>query len=464
MDKTLKLLTESNSTPKIAVLGDIILDHYREGRVNRLSPEAPVPVVLETSEKFVLGGAGNVAKNLVSLGANVDIFGICGSDADYSIICNILDDSSIGNSLLALKTERTICKERITVNSQQLLRIDSERRFSVPSANKLVDSLFDRLGDYDAVIISDYDKGSVNCLKKLIALCREKKILTVVDPKGSDFSKYHGASIITPNLSEFKAIVGEVGSHEDFVERALSLRQRLNLDYLVVTRGREGLSFVGRDDVFLSYKATQSEVFDVTGAGDSVIAALTFFFHQTSDFKISSFLANIAGGLAVKKIGSYAVSAAEIMHAAEFVDMYSDESSGKTVFTNGCFDILHPGHLDYLKRARELGDYLIVGLNSDSSVSVIKGKNRPVNNISHRKLMLQLLPFVDEVVVFNEETPLELIKQLRPNVLVKGGDYNFDTVVGAQLVVDMGGEVKILSFLEGFSTSSIIKNARALSD
>ncbi len=452
-----------------------MLDQYLFGATSRISPEAPVPVVHVQETDDRPGGAANVAVNLAALGATTRLIGVIGKDAAGDSLENILNARGIDCDFNRVDDRPTITKTRVQSRGQQLIRLDQENPAELHD-DALVESLQAAVGKAGAVILSDYGKGALTDVKKMILVCRDAKVPVLVDPKGTDFSKYEGASLITPNQTEFEATAGICDSDEELVKRGEDMVRDLSLGALLITRSEKGMLLLesGVEPLFLSTQAR--EVYDVTGAGDTVIATLAAAVASRQDLSAAAALANIAAGLVVRKIGVAAITPTEIrvaMHQRgqggrglvakdELVAMV-DESRGRgerIVMTNGCFDILHAGHVAYLEEAKSLGDRLVVAVNDDDSVRRLKGESRPVNALDDRMLVLAGLAAVDWVVPFSEDTPAELIASVLPDVLVKGGDYRPEDIAGGKEVQDNGGEVCVLAFRDGHSTSRIIDRLR----
>jgi D-beta-D-heptose 7-phosphate kinase/D-beta-D-heptose 1-phosphate adenosyltransferase len=467
------------SKAAVLVLGDIMLDRYFWGEVTRVSPEAPVPVVRVTQKTQALGGAGNVALNLVGLGAEVMLVGVRGADSQGTYLEKLLGDHDIASELVVTDKLPTTTKTRVLGQGQQLLRMDEEapRELDEDTTTALkahIEAAIPRMG---AVVLSDYGKGMF--LGELAAwtidACRRRRLPVFVDPKGTDWERYRGATGITPNTAEFQAVASfDPTSDTQLTAQAGIIRQRFQLDWLLVTRGARGLSLLGEFHPPLHIRSRAQEVFDVSGAGDTVIATLAAGVAAGVDTPQAAELANAAAGVVVAKIGTQAISAGELARALRMEDKASAtkimdiagaealrqrwRTEGRqVVFTNGCFDILHVGHLQLLNAAAELGDRLIVGVNSDSSVRRLKGDSRPVTPAAQRMTLLAGLACVDLVVMFEEDTPQALIRRLTPEVLVKGGDYTPDTVVGREEVEAAGGRVAILPLVPGVSTTKVIK-------
>lgn len=461
------------SRHRILVAGDLMLDRYWHGSASRISPEAPVPVVRVEDIEERAGGAGNVALNIAALGCGVDLVGPIGEDeAGYSLR-RLLESQGIACHLLTLATVPTITKLRVLSRHQQLIRLDFEDTRIGIDPLPLHDAFRQRLGVADVVILSDYGKGGLREVSTLIGLARREGKPVVVDPKGSDFRKYRGATLMTPNRSEFEAVVGRCRNDAELVERGMILLEELALNALLVTRGEQGMTLLQHQHPALHLPTHAREVYDVTGAGDTVISVLGTALAAGLSIPDATRLANMAAGVVVGKLGTATVSAEELARAAHGQPAHrrgiTDEANllavmadarrqGEVVVaTNGCFDILHPGHVDYLQRARALGDRLMVLVNTDASVQRLKGPTRPVNPLDHRMTMLAALECVDWVTSFDEDTPRDLIGRLLPDILVKGGDYSdITTIAGHEQVLAHGGEVRLLDFVEGYSTTRII--------
>ncbi len=464
----LKMLSKGN----VVVIGDIILDRYISGSVDRVSPEAPVPVLKPSTEEIRLGGAANVALNLSSLGTKATLIGVTGKDHSSKQIKELLKQNNIKSSISQSKLP-TISKLRLLAAQQQLIRIDNEKEFSdddwISSLSSYKKQI--KLKKNKVLIISDYGKGTLKNIPFLIKEAKKLNKTILIDPKGEDFSKYKSANIITPNFSEFQRVVGNIKNETDLTRKGKELINSLKLDALLITRGSEGMTLLEslNGKVIRSDFPTEAkDVFDVSGAGDTVIASIGAGLAGNFSLSDSIKLANIAAGIVVGKSGTATVSQSEIdplLNQAESflsideVQSYSQDlrqNNKKVVFTNGCFDILHAGHVEYLEAAKSLGDELIVGINSDKSVKTLKGNGRPINKLAHRAKVLGSLKCVDKVVVFGDKTPIKLIKAIKPNVLVKGGDYKVKEIVGYQVVTQAGGSVVTIPLVEGLSTTNII--------
>ena len=459
----------------VAVIGDIMLDRYFYGNVERISPEAPVPVVHVKREEQLPGGAANVAVNLASLGVNTRLAGVVGADSDGDQLLTKL--TSIGvNCQFHRAGNNTIVKTRIMGGQQQLLRMDFEEKLTGEEWSSLWPMAKQSISNAKVLVLSDYDKGTLSNCQKAIRYSIEQSIPVIVDPKGTDFSKYACADLLTPNLSEFLAVVGSVNSEAEMKEKAQTLISRLNIGALLVTRSEKGMTLFRPNQDAFHLPAITKEVADVTGAGDTVIATIAASLAAGADLESAVTLANIAASIVVSKVGTTAITAPELelefhqYHQSQ--GMLSNEQLAltvklakqrgeKIVFTNGCFDILHAGHVEYLKQARALGDRLIVAINSDQSVTALKGEGRPINSVDRRLTVLQGLESTDWVTVFEGDTPENLLKELQPSILVKGGDYSEEQVVGKEIVRAYGGEVRVMSMVPGCSTTKIIEKARA---
>lgn len=450
-----------------------MLDRYWLGSTSRISPEAPVPVVKMLDAEERAGGAGNVALNIAALGGKTSLVSLVGDDNNADSLTQLLQAQSVDCSFIKIKNSDTITKLRVLSRHQQLIRLDFEDGFSGFEPGKLEAEFSGALQQSEVVVLSDYAKGTLSGIESLIDAAKAAGKPIVVDPKGSDFERYRNATIITPNMSEFEAVVGHCKTDKDVEVAGEALREKLNLTALLITRSEKGMTLLQAGEEPLHLPTHAREVFDVTGAGDTVVAVLSAGLAAGLSLAQSTFLANIAAGIVVGKIGTATasldeISAAMMEHELPGSGVLSEdellkivhkahENSETVVMTNGCFDLLHVGHVDYLQRARALGDYLIVAVNSDASVKQLKGETRPLNNLQARMQMLAALACVDWVVSFSEETPERLYCNVKPDVLVKGGDYAVDEIAGGQCVQAAGGEVKVLNFVEGYSTTSLIE-------
>jgi len=459
---------------RILVVGDVILDKYLFGEIDRISPEAPVPVVNINEQIEKLGGAGNVARNAVHLGASITLLGLVGNDKESEVIYNLTQQEGIKAVFLDSQNP-TIVKSRILSQGQQLLRFDLEKPIPIQLGECLISKFKEIVQNHDLVIASDYGKGALSSISELIKICNDFKIPILVDPKGDDFKKYTRSTLITPNKKEFETIVGRCSTLKELENNAFELVKDLEISNLLVTRGPEGMSLFNSEGVAHHFKTQAEDVFDVTGAGDTVCAVMGVALSSSNySFAEAAALANTAAGIVVKKMGAAVIEPFELEWALkkDTSKIYRDiqtpiglcrtlkTQNKKIVFTNGCFDFIHAGHVKYLKEASELGDVLIVGLNSDSSVNRQKGPGRPINSFIDRAVVLSGLSVVDFIIEFNEDDPLELIKAIKPDVLVKGGDYTESEIVGQDEVKKNGGQVKSLSYFVDNSSSKIINKIK----
>ena len=470
------------SDKKILVVGDVMLDRYWQGDSQRISPEAPVPVVKIADSEDKVGGAANVARNIAHLDGQVALMGIVGNDENADILDRILEQENIESALFRQDDQPTITKLRVISRHQQVVRLDFEEAFAAKHSSALSEHFAQRISEFDFVVFSDYNKGSLAQITKMIGIARDQGKTVLIDPKTDDLSRYRGANVITPNLKEFLHAGGKVGSEEIIQNSARELMSSAGIESILLTRSEQGMSMITADDK-VDMPAQVLEVADVTGAGDTVIATLAIMLAAGASKAEAAQIANLAAGIVVAKLGAATVSPEELYHVANKALFASKKShyqtpvedvlqhirfaklSGeKIVFTNGCFDILHAGHVHYLEQAKALGDRLVVGLNSDDSVRRLKGETRPVNDFEGRATVLTGLASVDWVIPFGDirndefdDTPYHLIAQVEPDVLVKGGDYTVDQIVGADLVQSSGGEVAVIDFLDGRSTTRIIE-------
>lgn len=465
----------------VVILGDVMLDRYIWGDVERISPEAPVPVVRTAHRTEQPGGAGNVALNIVGMGARATLLGFCGDDGEGKSLEELLQRAGAATALVKIAGHPTTSKLRIVGGKQQMLRLDTEKTdgYLAEAYTALLTKFDTVLGNADAVVLSDYAKGvlTAEVCQHAIRLARSRGIPVLVDPKQRDLSRYRGATTICPNLSELSAATGIASRNlEEMLSAGQSLVRDLDLEYLTATLSEKGIALLRAESLFVA-PAVARQVFDVSGAGDTVIATLALALAGGLDAEIAVQLANVAAGIAVSKVGTVPVNRDELLLSLmPQIELQAQEkvlaveplqarvaawrSAGESVvFTNGCFDLLHIGHITLLEDARREGDRLIVAINSDASVRGLKGPTRPIVAERERGRVLAALAAVDAVVVFDEPTPLEVIEALRPDVIVKGGDYSEDTVVGAKEVRSWGGRVKIVPTVEGFSTSRLIAKA-----
>lgn len=460
----------------VLVVGDVILDRYVYGNTTRISPEAPVPIVQVSDSEERPGGAGNVALNIRHLGLKVCLVGITGDDPAADQLTGKLSDEGVECVFARQDGFPTITKLRVLSQHQQLLRLDYEIGSDQVNTDKLEELFSDKLEKANTVVLSDYAKGSLKNINQLIQKARKAGKFVLVDPKGNDFMRYKGANIITPNKKEFEAVVGDCSTAASFISKGINLLESLSLDALLVTQGETGMTLFQRDVAPVKLSAESHEVYDVTGAGDTVIATLAAALASGHNLVNATSLANKAAGIVVEKLGAATVTSAELNNKLVYkgtettavidetslksllVDLRSEGK--KIVMTNGCFDIIHAGHVNYLKQARAMGDCLIVAVNDDTSVQKLKGKDRPVNTLNDRLTVLDGLESVDFLVAFSEDTPARLIAEIKPDILVKGGDYQPDEIAGSDSVKKNGGEVRIIPLIEGCSTSKIIDKLR----
>ncbi len=435
---------------RILVVGDVMLDRYWHGGTSRISPEAPVAVVKVQNTKDSPGGAGNVALNLAALGAAASLAGLVGDDSAGRELQTSLNAAGVLCDFIRIADKPTITKLRVISRHQQLIRLDFEEQFSGADAEPLGERIRLLLEKADVLVLSDYKKGALSHVQALIKLARAAGVPVLVDPKGEDFSIYRGATLLKPNLHEFEAIVGRCHSEEELVQKGQQLLRELDLQALLITRGEHGMSLIRQNEPEQHFPARARDVFDVTGAGDTVIAVVAAALGAGAALPESVALANIAAGLVVAKLGTAAISGPElrrevqrdggsdrgVMTREQLMLAVADAKAHneKVVFTNGCFDIIHAGHVGYLKEARKQGDRLIVAINDDASVTRLKGKGRPINSIDRRMAVVSGLESVDWVVSFSEDTPEKLLQDVKPDVLIKGGDYGIGQVVGSDFV------------------------------
>jgi D-beta-D-heptose 7-phosphate kinase/D-beta-D-heptose 1-phosphate adenosyltransferase len=461
---------------KALVIGDLILDEYLWGDAERISPEAPVPIVDVMEKELRLGGAGNVISNLLDLGCQVDMAGVIGDDENGQLLLHLLDERNVATkNLITVAGRITSRKTRVLANHQQMLRIDNESRDTLTAdiETQLIETVQSQISDYSVIFVSDYLKGVLTerVTKAVVQIGRTAGIPVVVDPKGTDYRKYSGATLITPNRKEAELATGcLLRDEKSLLEGGNSLRSDLCLDAVLLTRSAEGMSLFAAEEV-THVPTLAREVFDVSGAGDTVLALVGAALAVGLSFADAARMANVGAGIVVGKLGTSTVNAAELAQAlsreqdnSKLCDrqllhrsLQSVRRGKKVVFTNGCFDLLHVGHVKYLQKSRELGDILVIGLNSDRSVRQLKGPSRPLISEEERAHILAALDCVDYVTIFDEETPLELIRLLAPDVLVKGGDYSLDGVVGREEVESHGGRVELVQFVDGKSTTNMIE-------
>jgi D-beta-D-heptose 7-phosphate kinase/D-beta-D-heptose 1-phosphate adenosyltransferase len=458
---------------RILIIGDVMLDQYWTGDTGRISPEAPVPVVKVQQENSVAGGAANVAMNAVALGAKVGIIGLIGQDEAGDTLDELLTQAGVKTYWVRDSKQPTIRKLRIMSRQQQLIRLDFEEVPHAQNTSQLMIALAQHLPNYDLLVVSDYAKGALTDVSDMIALANHLHKPVMVDPKGQDFDRYRGAMLIKPNLSEFQTIVGKVKGDAAIAQAGFQLMKDLSVSSLLITRSEAGMTLLQQSHEPMHIPTKAQEVFDVTGAGDTAMAVLAVSFASGLSLPAAVRLANEASGIVVQKLGTSTVTAEEldaVVHPvahtgaiAENADTLAtwiakaQQQGERVVMTNGCFDLLHPGHVRYLRQAKALGDRLVVAVNSDASVKRLKGDTRPINGIDTRMEMLAALESVDWVISFEEDTPQSVICTVKPDILVKGGDYQANQIAGADCVWAAGGEVQVLSFWDGHSTTKIIE-------
>jgi D-beta-D-heptose 7-phosphate kinase/D-beta-D-heptose 1-phosphate adenosyltransferase len=464
------------SPVNILVAGDVMLDRYWHGGTHRISPEAPVPVVRIEGDESRPGGAGNVALNIAAVGAQATLLGVTGNDREAEELEQLLTEKGVSCRFQRIDQRPTITKLRIISRQQQLIRLDFEDGFKNLACQDISADFEQRLDHADLVILSDYGKGTLQEIDQLIRLARTAGKPVIVDPKGTDFERYRGATLVTPNLAEFEAVAGSVADDDELAAKGMALMARYEFDALLITRGEQGMTLLQRDKPARHHPTHAQEVYDVTGAGDTVISILATALASGMPLDAATQLANIAAGIVVGKLGTSTVSLDELKFALQerqvahtgavteeqLVEaMALARKRGESiVMTNGCFDILHAGHVTYLEQASRLGDRLIVAVNVDETVRALKGADRPVNTLWRRMTVLAALGCVDWVVPFSEETPERLICRLKPDFLVKGGDNDPDRIPGAHCVRESGGEVRVMQFVDDCSTTGMIRTIR----
>lgn len=458
----------------VVIVGDLMLDRYWHGNTSRISPEAPVPVVHVGEIEERPGGAGNVALNITAVGGQATVLGLIGEDEAGAQLTKILRQAGVDCQLTSLNGKPTITKLRVMSRHQQLIRLDFEDGFADEHVAGLPDALATAAAQAGAIILSDYGKGTLSQIQNLIVAAKQANRPVLIDPKGTDFARYRGATLLTPNMTEFEAVVGKCRNDAEIEAKGTQLMQSLELDALLVTRSERGMTLLQKGQAPIHLPTQAQEVFDVTGAGDTVISVLAASLAAGETLAHATALANLAAGIVVSKLGTATASPQELveaLHEEQRIEggIVSEEQliqqvraaqqrGEKVVMTNGCFDILHAGHVTYLQQAAKLGDHLIVAVNDDASVKRLKGETRPVNTLECRMHILSALECVAWVVPFSEDTPERLMCQVLPDILVKGGDYQPEQIAGGRCVIEHGGEVRVLDFVEGHSTTDIIKS------
>ena len=470
-----------SNNEKILCVGDIILDSYSHGDVRRISPEAPIPVLKIDNNKYeVLGGCGNVAKNICAAGSHCHIISICGDDEESSVLRKLLISSkNLSFNLVVDKNRCTTKKIRFVSGNQQILRVDREMSKAIDRKleQKLVQIFKKKIDDFGVLVISDYNKGMLTdkFLRIIIDIAKKKNKIIIVDPKRNDFSSYKGATFITPNFKELLETSSHSNLKSKFEESKLVVKLSKNLikkfDFksVITTRSAEGISIVSSNNQIFHLPSKAKEVFDVSGAGDTVLAYIASGIASGKTLGNSAEIANDAAGVAVGKFGTTVVNRNDLLEFSkreklstlnEIISELSKKSDKKIGFTNGCFDIIHQGHIYYLKEARKKCDFLIVGLNSDKSIKKLKGKDRPILSEKERCEVLENFNFIDRIVIFNEETPVKLIRKIKPSFIFKGDDYKIEEVVGYDIIKSWGGKVVLIKCIKGKSTSNIIRKIK----
>ena len=451
----------------VLVLGDVMLDQYYWGKTSRISPEAPVPIVNLINIENRMGGAANVALNIINAGGSVKIHGCIGDDISGKSLINLLKDNDISSELY-IGDNPTTTKLRIMSMGQQLLRVDSEEQCSEKDSIKIINNFKNEIKKSKVVVISDYSKGVITNIKQIILEASKFSIPVIVDPKSENLEIYRSAFLITPNLKEFKNF-HDYNEHLSLYDNALIFTSKYDIEWFVITMGSEGMLGINKNGTQLALNTECKDVVDVTGAGDTVLSYLSVAILNSLPMEDALIYANKAAGISVSKLGTAQVKVNELTFLKKEkifnIDSRSDfikeikkvkEGTNKIVMTNGCFDILHPGHVDYLSKSKQLGDILIVAINSDRSISSLKGKSRPINSFEYRAKVLNSLEVVDYIVEFDQETPEELISDYLPDVLTKGSDYKVSDIAGSKLVISNGGDVILIDLVEGYSTTSVI--------
>ncbi|XOD70294.1 MAG: bifunctional D-glycero-beta-D-manno-heptose-7-phosphate kinase/D-glycero-beta-D-manno-heptose 1-phosphate adenylyltransferase HldE [Sodalis sp. (in: enterobacteria)] len=460
----------------VLVVGDVMLDRYWYGLTSRISPEAPVPIVKVEAIEERPGGAANVAMNIAALGCHSRLIGLTGIDDAAHVLGTRLNELDVVCDFVAVATHPTITKLRVLSRNQQLIRLDFEQSFNDVDAELMLERIQLALPKTGALVLSDYAKGALAYVHEMIMLARAAKVPVLIDPKGSDFGRYQGATLLTPNLSEFEAVAGFCKDEKTLVSRGMNIIADYQLSALLITRSEQGVTLLQPGKAPLNLPTQAQEVYDVTGAGDTFIGVVTASLAAGNSLEEACFFANAAAGVVVGKLGNSTVSFVELENAIHgraktgFGIMTESElkkavaiarqRGEKVVMTNGIFDILHSGHVSYLSNARKLGDRLIVAVNSDNSTKRLKGENRPVNSLIQRMTVLAALEAVDWVVSFREDTPQRLISDILPDILVKGGNYLPNQIIGGKEVLENGGDVLGLNFENGYSTTNIINTIK----
>ncbi len=471
--KTLLTSIDNLHNVSVCVIGDIMLDTYIYGHIDRISQEAPIPIIRMDGKKHSLGGAGNVIRNLDALGVKVNLIGLIGDDDDGNRIVELLGQmEKLTCNVERVSSVTTTVKTRYICQNYQLLRADSERYFDMSSSMEaiILSKVESALSSCDVIIISDYNKGAIpaSLCRSIINLAKRKDVPVLVDPKGTDYLKYAGATLIKPNKKELSHFFEGVEIHGHESKFANDLRARTGAQYVLLTMGSDGMLLID-EEKSIKHTASQRKVYDVCGAGDTVIATLAAFYATGVSMDDAVMIANVAAGIAISKPGPAVVTPDDLRTELEFTDKKCSvksllnlvkgwrEKNFTVGFTNGCFDLIHSGHISTLKFCKQKCDRLIVGLNSDRSVRVLKGELRPINDENQRALILSEFSSVDAVTIFDESSPESLIGAIRPDVLIKGGDYHEDEILGASLVKSYGGKVFISPYMNGYSSTNILR-------
>lgn len=461
---------------KIAVVGDVMADEYLFGESERISPEFPTAVIRYTRSEIRCGAAANVAICLSELTHKLDLYFTSSTDIYSKKISKILKKKNINLIYNEDNKLKTTVKKRIYVGKNQITRIDYDNFVNKNKSNFLINKLIKNIKRYNAIIISDYGKGQVtDNIKKLINLAHRNNVKTIIDPYGNNWQKYNRSFCLTPNKKEFENIAGKINDKKDLIKKSINLIRKLNIKSLIVTLGNEGMFTINNKKQYYFHDAIKKQVFDVTGAGDIVCAVYTYFLSKNFSQSQSTLFSNQFASIGVSKLGSSSVSTDE--YFKNFVNYHNENKliniddiddkikfykaiNKKIIFTNGCFDIIHAGHLDYLKKSKKLGDILVVAINSDKSVFKLKGKNRPINNLHNRIKILKAFEFIDHLIIFDELDPLNLIKKIEPNIITKGNGYKKNMVIGYNFLKKIGGDVKILKSKINQSSTKILDNLK----
>ncbi|MBL42891.1 MAG: D-glycero-beta-D-manno-heptose-7-phosphate kinase [Rhodospirillaceae bacterium] len=465
---------------KILCIGDIILDRFISGEVDRVSPEAPIPIINVQKNKDILGGVGNVVANISSLGAYSEVISCIGDDPEGLVIKNLVNSLPNTKSKLYLdKTRISTSKERYVSGSQHLLRVDREdkREIDKKLEEKIKNSIKNLIGKFDIIILSDYGKGFLtkSLTKEIIKNAKKKNISVIVDPNGNDYSKYYGCDIITPNKLEL-SLASNIDCHNDKAinKAAKKIQSENKINYILVTRSDEGMSLFKPSGRVMNLKSEAKEVYDVSGAGDTVVATLAIILGTGGDIESASTVSNCAAGIVIAKFGTSVLRKSDLLNVTSryiskinnienALEIISDwkKNNLSLGFTNGVFDILHEGHIASLSFCKDNCEKLIVALNSDKSVKALKGSGRPINNENFRSKIIALLEIVDLVIIFDESNPLKIIKKISPDFIFKGSDYSLNEIIGRNFIESYGGKVILTPYIKGKSSSKIIKKIQS---